>query len=201
MKLASSIIAATALAAALAACSGMPMGGGSGWTTLIDGAQGIDNFNRVGDANWRAEDGAIVADHKDSKPSAFLMTKESYTDFEVRAEFWVSHDANSGIYMRCANGAAPTDTTCYEANIYDERPDPSYGTGAITNFVKVPDLNKTGGQWNVMDVKVKGAHIEVRLNGKQTAVFDGATKMPSGPFGLQYAQGVVKFRKVEVRPL
>ena len=35
---------------------------GAGWTTLIDGTQGLDNWNRVGDANWRAEDGAIVAE-------------------------------------------------------------------------------------------------------------------------------------------
>ena len=34
----------------------------AGWATLIDGATGLDNWNRVGDANWRAEDGAIVAD-------------------------------------------------------------------------------------------------------------------------------------------
>ena len=33
-----------------------------GWVTLIDGTTGLDNWNRIGDANWRAEDGAIVAD-------------------------------------------------------------------------------------------------------------------------------------------
>jgi len=195
-----SSIAAAVLAAALAGCSGMPSGG-SHWVTLIDGGKGLENFTPVGDANWRVEDGAIVADHKDSKPSAFLMTKESYADFELRAEFWVSHDANSGIYMRCANGAAPTDTTCYEANIYDERPDPSYGSGAITNFVKVTERNRTGGQWNVFEITAKGGHLVVKLNGKQTAVYDDANKMKSGPFGLQYAGGVVKFRKVEIRPL
>ena len=201
MKHATSIIATAALAATLAGCAAMHGGESGGWTTLVDGARGLDNFNRVGDANWRAEDGAIVADHKDSKPSAFLMTKEAYGDFELRAEFWVSHDANSGIYMRCANGAAPTDTTCYEANIFDERPDPSYGTGAITNFVKVHELNRAGGQWNRFDITVKGSRIEVRMNGKQTAVYEDATKMTNGPFGLQYAGGVVKFRKVEIRPL
>ena len=198
MKRASILIAAL-LAAALTGCSGMQAGGG--WTTLIDGGKGLENFTPVGDANWRVEDGAIVADHKDSKPSAFLMTKESYGDYELRAEFWVSHDANSGIYMRCADSKAPTDTTCYEANIYDERPDPSYGTGAITNFVKVSEINRTGGQWNVFEIVAKGAHLSVKLNGKETAVFEGATKMKSGPLGLQYAQGVVKFRKLEIRPL
>ena len=44
-------------------CASMAFGqSDAGWTTLIDGATGLDNWNRIGDANWRAEDGAIVAD-------------------------------------------------------------------------------------------------------------------------------------------
>ena len=53
-----------ALLLAAAGCSQMPAMpfGLGGWTTLIDGEKGLENFNRVGDANWRAEGGAIVAD-------------------------------------------------------------------------------------------------------------------------------------------
>ena len=29
-------------------------GGSGGWTSLVGGAKGLDNFNRVGDANWVA---------------------------------------------------------------------------------------------------------------------------------------------------
>ena len=38
--------------------------GDPGWITLLDGSnpKTLDNWNRIGDANWRAEDGAIVAD-------------------------------------------------------------------------------------------------------------------------------------------
>jgi hypothetical protein len=47
----------------VAACSSLPAWvPGSGWTTLIDGEKGLENFTREGDANWRAEGGAIVAD-------------------------------------------------------------------------------------------------------------------------------------------
>ena len=53
------LVTAALLALVFAGCSYMPFGG-SGWTTLVDGASGMDNFNPVGDANWRAEDGAIV---------------------------------------------------------------------------------------------------------------------------------------------
>ena len=47
------------VAFALAACASLS--GSSGWTLLVDGAKGMDNFYPIGDANWRAEDGAIVA--------------------------------------------------------------------------------------------------------------------------------------------
>jgi len=57
----------------------------TGWVTLIDGEKGLENFNRVGDANWRAEGGAIVAD---KGKGGFLVTKNSYKDFQIRAEFW-----------------------------------------------------------------------------------------------------------------
>ena len=33
-----------------------------GWVTLIDGGKGLENFNRIGDANWRVDGNAIVDD-------------------------------------------------------------------------------------------------------------------------------------------
>ena len=110
-----------AAAIVLSACSSMPAWvPGSGWTTLIDGDKGMDNFVRVGDANWRTEDGAIVAD---KGKGGFLMSKDSYADFQLRIEFWAADNANSGIYMRCSEPKNLTDKTCYEANIFDQRPD------------------------------------------------------------------------------
>jgi len=51
----------SALAAApLTACASTD---GGGWTTLIDGERGLDNFTRDGDANWRAEGGAPESAH------------------------------------------------------------------------------------------------------------------------------------------
>ena len=110
-------------------CAQMPFGmsGLGGWTTLIDGEKGLENFTRVGDANWRAQDGAIAAD---TGKGGFLLSKESYKDFELRIEFWADPTANSGIYMRCSEPAKLNDKSCYEANIFDQRPDQTYATGA-----------------------------------------------------------------------
>ena len=183
-------------------CSMMP-GGDSGWVTLIDGTSGLDNFNRVGDANWRAEDGAIVAD---KGKGGFLVTKKSYKDFQIKAEFWVGPNANSGIYMRCANPAVITDKSCYEANIYDDRADPSFGTGAIQHITKASPMLKAGGKWSTMEVTIKGTQITVVLNGVQTATAQH-TQFAQGPIALQFGShgklpgGVVKYRKVQIKEL
>lgn len=40
-----------AITLTLLGCASLP--GQSGWTTLVDGGSGLENFDRVGDANWR----------------------------------------------------------------------------------------------------------------------------------------------------
>jgi len=182
-------------------CSSQPYGDtGANWVTLLDGTTGLDNWIRVGDANWRVVDGTIQADQKTDKANSFLVTKNSYTDFRIRAEFWVSDDANSGIYMRCADIKNLTDRTCYEANIFDQRPDPTFGTGSIVHLSPVSPMPKAGGKWNTYDVTVKGSRVTVTLNGVVTADIQDS-KLTSGPIALQYAAGVVKFRKVQITPL
>jgi hypothetical protein len=194
-----------AAALMVAGCSQLPFGGGdSGWTTLIDGTKGLENFNRAGDANWRAEDGAIVADNG---KGGFLVSKSSYKDFQLRVEFWADHTANSGIYMRCADPAKITDKSCYEANIFDQRPDQTYATGGIVHRGKVLQPVKAGGKWNVYDITAQGPRMTVMLNGLKTAEFDKVDS-PSGPIALQYGTlpnaargGAIKFRKVQLRAL
>ena len=65
-------------------CAQMSSMTDTGWVTLIEGDKGLENFNRIGDANWRAEGGAVVAD---KGKGGHLVTKNSYTNFQIRAEF------------------------------------------------------------------------------------------------------------------
>jgi hypothetical protein len=133
------------MAAALAATAlAWPAGAQSeGWTVLFDG-KSLDSFNKIGDANWRIEEGAVVSD----KGTGFLVTKQTYDDFQLRAEFWADEDANSGIYIRCSDPNKITAENCYEVNIYDKRPEPIYGTGAIVGLAKVDPMPKAAGKWN-----------------------------------------------------
>jgi len=185
------------IGAGLAGCAtGLSAGG---WVTLFDGSN-LDHWYTVGDGNWRIEGGEVVADKKTGKDNGFLVTKNIYTDFQLKVEFWASDDANSGVYMRCGNPEVITDKICYEANIFDQRKDPSYGTGGLVHIAKVDPMPKAGGKWNTYDITVKGDHIVLVLNGVKTVdVRDSMLK--NGRIGLQYAAGVIKFRKVQIRPL
>jgi hypothetical protein len=195
---ASTFLAALSLATALSGCA--MMGGDAGWTTLIDGTKGLDNFNRVGEANWHAGDGAIEAS-QGGKEASYLVSKNSYKDFMLRVEFWSSDDANSGVFMRCQNPAVITDESCYEANIFDQRPDPSYGTGAIVKVAKIPGpMPKAGGKWNTYEITMRGNRLVLVLNGSQTVDVEDS-KFASGPLALQWGRGTIKFRKVEIKPL
>jgi hypothetical protein len=180
----------------------------TGWTTLFDG-KSLDGFTKVGDANWRIEDGMIVAD----KGNGFLVTKTDYKDYEIKAEFWVDTDSNSGIFIRCTDAEKIGAESCYEVNIWDTRPDPSYGTGAIVNVAKVNPMPHAGGKWNTFEITAKGSSFTVVLNGQKTV--DGAqdAKLANGKVAIQHGlgskdangvandKGVVKFRKIEIKPL
>src|SRR3989304_4044828 len=109
----------------------------AGWIKLIHGATALGNRVRVGGGHWRAAEGAIQADQKTEKANSFLVSKNSYTDFQIRVEFWASDDANSGIFMRCVDAQAPTDKTGYEANIFHQPPAPPHATGAIVHIAAV----------------------------------------------------------------
>src|SRR5688572_21254130 len=137
---------------------------GPGWTILLDD-KNMGDWDKVGETNWRLEDGAVVADKLTSKELAHLVSKQKYKDFQIYVEFWASDDANSGVYMRCQDPVKITDKSCYEANIFDQRKDPTYGTGAITQFVEVSPMPKAGGKWNTFEITAKGRQITVVLNG------------------------------------
>lgn len=173
---------------------------GPGWVSLFDGKTIGSEWNRVGETNWRVEDGAIVADKRTSKGAAHLVAKTSYKDFQIYAEFWASNDANSGIFIRCSDPKNPGAKTCYEVNIFDQRKDPTYGTGAIVYFAEVNPMPKAGGKWNTFEITAKGRRITVVLNGQKTAELHNGM-FDKGPFTLQHGAGVIKFRKVAVKPL
>lgn len=164
--------------------------------TLFDGT-GLDGWDRLGDANWTLAEGAVQA----TAGKGFLVSKESYADFELSVEFWVDEPANSGVFIRCSDRKVITDATAYEVNIFDRRPDPKYGTGAIVGVAAVDPIPKAGDRWNTYEIIARGPVLTVTLNGVRTVDAVRDPKHAAGPIALQYGSGLVKFRRVHVRRL
>ena len=61
-------------------------------------------------------------------------------------------------------------------------------------------MPKAGGKWNTFEVTAKGRHLVVVRNGQKTVDLQ-IGMFTEGPFTLQYGAGVIKFRKVAVKPL
>jgi hypothetical protein len=163
------------------------------WQTLFDGSS-LAGWTQVGDANWQLMDGAVAAD----SGTGFLLTAAAYADFDLDLEFWVTPDANSGVFIRCANPSEIGAATCYEVNIFDQRPDPKYRTGGIVEVAEPKVILETGDRWNHYEIAAHGRHLVVKLNG-QTTVDTNDDKLAAGPFALQYGAGRVMFRNVRIR--
>lgn len=194
------LVLSLGILAGCASNAGLTGKDGGGWTRLVDDGRGLDNFTTVGEADWSNTNGALQAT-RGGKDPAYLLSRQSYRDLQLRVEFWASNDANSGIFLRCQSLTKLSEETCYEANIFDTRPDPSYGTGSIVRVARSPTpMPKAGGRWNTYEITMRGTHLTVVLNGQTTVDVDDA-RFASGPIALQWGAGTVRFRRVEIRSL
>ncbi len=181
-----------ALTVMLSACASM---NDAGWMELGPSMAG---WHTQGDANWHWEGDEVVAD--EASGVSHLVTDESLTDFQIQLEFWNHEGANSGIFMRIQDPENISDTSAYEANIFDDRPDQSGRTGGIPNFLPPQAIVDTWDQWNTYDITLDGNHVVIYLNGVKTV--DGYDdNFASGPLSLQYGSGTIKFRNVRIRRL
>ena len=164
---------------------------------LFDGTS-LQGWTKVGDANWTLAGGVVSAD---SGGMSFLVSRDDFRDFDLRAEIWVSPEANSGVFIRCSDRSRFTPVNAYEVNVFDQRPDPTYGTGAIVDIAPVSPMPKAGGRWNVLEVSARGPALSVVFNGVTTVDGVRHTAHAEGPIALQYGAGTVKVRRVEIREI
>jgi hypothetical protein len=164
------------------------------WVTLFDGSD-LDAFDRIGDANWTIGEDTVRADEGEG----FLVTKATFDDFDLEAEFWADVPANSGVFLRCRDAQDVSAATCYEVNIFDTRPDQTYRTGSIVDVASPRAFVHAAERWNTVRIVADGRHLTVELNG--VALVDTEDdRLASGHVGLQRAAGTVMFRNVRIRP-
>lgn len=161
-----------------------------GWVTTFPGRQ----------MEWTLADGIL----KNKSKASDIKTIEKYWNFELHAEFRYEKGSNSGIGLRGR----------YEVQIQDTHGEPISGHSLGAIYSRIPpsvDAANPPGEWQVVDVRLVGRTVTVKLNGKTVVdhkeiegftamAFDGDEAMP-GPIALQGDHGIVEFRKLTLTPL
>ncbi len=187
----------------LSGCSWMHMTKADAAESLFDG-KSFSGWE--GDMNWfRVEDGCIVAGslEKEIPYNMFLCSTEEYGDFELKLEAKILGPGdNSGIQFRSRRIADSPAVSGYQADmggpigdfgvvwgsIYDEdRRNKMLVTANQEEIKKTVKIN----DWNDMVLRCKGNHIQVWVNGYQSADYieEDDTISKSGIFGFQLHAG------------
>ena len=150
---------------------------------------------------WAVEDGAMT----NTPPANNLVSKETFKDFRVDAEYKLSPKGNSGIYLRGR----------YEMQVLDDAggaPGDVHGHMSIYSR-KAPDKNasKPAGEWQTAQITLVGNCVTAVLNGTKvhdnariTGITGGALdakETDPGPLMIQGDHEKVWFRKVVVTPI
>ncbi len=190
------------------------------WRPLFNGKD-LDGWEHVGPGTMVVEGGML---RTEGGMGLLWYTREEFGDCTIRVVYKTTSKAsNSGVFVRIAD--TPKDPWYavhhgYEVQICDGA-DEYHRTGAVYSMSRAAPASKPG-EWNTMEITLKGKTVRVRVNGVQVQDFDPETaKIPErkkdyepergprperGYIGLQNHDDVAKgtqvyFKEVSVRPL
>jgi hypothetical protein len=168
--------------------------------------------------NYAIREGAIVCK---PKKGGNIHTREEFTDFVVRLEYKLPPAGNNGLAIRYPGKGRPsTDGMCEVQILDDDAPqyaklDPRQYNGSSYGMIPAHRgyLRPTG-EWNFIEVTVRGSALQVELNGTRildgdlakVTEFKGGEAHPgkdrkSGHFGFCGHNDPVEFRNIQIKPL
>ena len=166
-----------------------------GWIRLFDGHT-LFGWQIAGQANWRVEDGSIVADAGDA---CLLCTSVPWQDYELVLEFKAGSTTNSGVFLRTPLRPESPAEDCYEVNIAPA--DNPFPTGGIVQRKKAAEVASAPDEWHTMKMVMDGNRLQVSVDGKGVCDYTDELGVPKGRIGLQHNSGRIEFRNVRLRPL
>jgi len=174
-----------------------PAEAADGWVLLFDGKTSAGWAPR-GEARWIVADGALTTEP--GSGAGMLATTAEFSDFELKADFWIDAAANSGVFLRAPTQGDITALNAYEVNIYDAHA--TWPTGSINEVGRVQGSPRSVGTWNTYHLTARGPQLSVRLNGA-TVLEAEDTRHALGVIALQQfdGQGTVRFRNLKLKPL
>jgi hypothetical protein len=151
------------------------------------------------------------------KPSGFIATRASYTNYRLHVEWrWTGKPGNGGVLLHIASG--PKDKVwplsqqvqTKIGNVGDLLPmagatftEPLTTAPGAYPPIKArtaPDSEKPAGEWNSMDVTCRDGVIDVVINGVAQNHVSGASPK-SGPIGFQLEGAPYALRNLRIQEL
>lgn len=171
--------------------------------TLFDGktmdAWGVQHTQNP--VNWAVADGVMSSAEKQGNN---LVSRATFKDFKIEAEYAIAAGSNGGIYARGR----------YELQQLDDFGKPADVHSHMAIYGRTPpavNASRPAGEWQTMEAVVVGNRVTVTLNGQKVhdnAVIEGITggaldakELEPGPIMLQGDHGKVMFRRVVVTPI
>jgi 3-keto-disaccharide hydrolase len=148
------------------------------WKQLFNGKD-LTGWSMVGEGRFVVQDGMLKTE---GGMGLLWYTGQQFGNTTIRVVFKTESDkSNSGVYIRFPE--KPKDAwyavhNGYEVQI-DGGGDEWHCTGSLYSLSKVSQRNqKTSGQWNTMEITLKGQTTTVQLNGKVINLFEGSQTVP-----------------------
>ncbi len=151
-------------------------------------------------AHWKVIDDMLVFDGQGFQN---MCTQADYGDFELRVEWKIERDGDSGIYLR-----GSPQVQIWDANAHPE------GSGGLYNNQQHPGkpltcADKPVGEWNEFRVKMVNDQVTVHLNDVLVAdrvIMENYWERDkpiyaSGPIELQAHNSPLYFRRIVIKPL
>ena len=177
---------------------------GNEWVTLFNGKD-LSGWKNNGDEKWVVEQGTILCESVANK-YGYLTTEKTYRDFDLRLKFKSEAAGNSGVFFHSKiTGIDLEHGPDIEGMQVEVDPNAGKHTGGLyesggRGWVAMPTAEGEKalrpGEWNDLEVAVRGNHVVTRVNGVVISDFtDTAPKFTDGVIGLQiHTGGGVKMR-------
>jgi hypothetical protein len=187
-----------------------------GYKILFDGTS-MDEW-KGNTAEYVLEEGTITM-RPNQDQGGNLYTKNTYSDFTLRFEFLLSPAGNNGLGLRHDYVEPKKGYSGMELQILDnEHPsyqnlEPGQYHGSVYKIIAAKrGFLKPAGEWNKQEVRAKGDHIQVILNGEmildghlkeatarlKPGSFQQAVLNKSGHIAFLGHGSVVKFRNIRI---
>ncbi len=197
----------------------------AGWRLLFDGRttrgwRAYDSDSMP--AGWQVVDGTLTRAGR----AGDIITRETFRDFELVADWMVPPRGNSGIFYRAAPGSEAIYHSAPEYQVLDDAGHRD-GVTLLTSagsvyglYPALPGVVRRAGEWNTARIVVNGSRVEHWLNGKKLAEYElggedwkakvAASKFAAWPeygkaaeghIGLQDHGDRVAFRNIKIRVL